>query len=122
VPIAGGTDGYVGNRTRGLRVFPYWRFFHGGFAMRRMLKTGLCAAVLLAAPFAAQAGTLEGVGIGAGVGAAVAGPPGAIVGGVVGATVGGPNIVTRDRVYYTRAQARKVCWRDDLGRRHCRWR
>lgn len=87
----------------------------------RMLKTGLITAALLL-PFAAQAGTLEGVGIGAGVGAAVAGPPGAVVGGVAGAVVGGPNIVTRDRVYYTRARAIKTCWRDDLGRRHCRWR
>ena len=90
--------------------------------MRNVMKTGLFAAMLLAAPALAQAGTLEGVGIGAGVGAVVAGPPGAIVGGVAGAVVGGPNIVTRDRYYYTRAQARKVCWRDDLGRRHCRYR
>ena len=90
--------------------------------MRIVLKTGLLAAVLLAAPLAAQAGTLEGAAIGAGAGAVVAGPPGAVVGGVAGAAIGGPNIVTRDRVYYTRASARKVCWRDDLGRRHCRWR
>jgi hypothetical protein len=37
---------------------------------------------------------------------------------VIGATVGGPNIVTRP--YY--AQARRVCWRDNRGIRHCRWR
>lgn len=90
--------------------------------MRIMLKTGLLAAMLMAAPALAQAGTLEGVGIGAGVGAAVAGPPGAVVGGVAGAVVGGPNIVTRDRVYYTRARATKVCWRDSRNIRHCRWR
>jgi hypothetical protein len=91
--------------------------------MRIVLKTTLLAAMLIAAPLAAQAGTVEGVAIGAGAGAAVAGPPGAIVGGVAGAVVGGPNIVTRDRYYVrTRAQARKVCWRDDLGRRHCKWR
>ena len=89
----------------------------------RIVKTGLMAAMLVAAPLAAQAGTVEGVAIGAGAGAAVAGPPGAIVGGVAGAVVGGPNIVTRDRYYVrTRAQAKKVCWNDNLGRRHCRWK
>jgi uncharacterized protein YcfJ len=74
--------------------------------------------MMMAAPIMAKAGTLEGAAIGGGVGAAVAGPPGAIVGGAVGAVVGGPNIVPR-RTY---AQARRVCWRDRLGHRHCRWR
>ena len=87
--------------------------------MRVALKGGLIAAMLIAAPVLAQAGTLEGAAIGAGAGAVVAGPPGAVVGGVAGAVVGGPNIVTR-RHYY--AQARKVCWRDRAGLRHCRWR
>ncbi|HET7681471.1 MAG TPA: hypothetical protein VFK79_15210 [Xanthobacteraceae bacterium] len=86
--------------------------------MRAAFKTGLIALVLIAAPAAAQAGTVEGVAIGAGTGAVVAGPPGAVVGGVIGAVVGGPNIVTH-RHY---AQARRVCWRDRLGHRHCRWR
>jgi len=91
--------------------------------MRAMLKTGLIVLTLAAAPFAAQAGTVEGVAIGAGAGAAVAGPPGAIVGGVAGAVVGGPDIVTR-RHYYSRhyAQARRICWNDSLGHRHCKWR
>lgn len=86
--------------------------------MRAALKSGLLVAMLMAAPAVAQAGTVEGAAIGAGTGAVVAGPPGAVVGGVIGATVGGPNIVTR-RTY---ARGERVCWRDKLGHRHCRWR
>ena len=86
--------------------------------MRAALKTGVILLMLTAAPFVAQAGTLEGVAIGAGAGAAVAGPPGAIVGGVAGAVVGGPNIVSQ-RSY---ARAQRVCWRDRLGHRQCKWR
>ena len=86
--------------------------------MRAVFKTGLLAVMLLAAPAAVQAGTVEGVAIGAGVGAAVAGPPGAVVGGVAGAITGGPNIVTH-RHY---ARAKRVCWHDRAGQRHCRWR
>ena len=56
--------------------------------MRTFLKAGLLTFALMAAPIAAQAGTLEGVAIGAGAGAVVAGPPGAVVGGVVGAIAG----------------------------------
>ena len=82
--------------------------------MRAVFKAGMIALMLLAAPAAVQAGTVEGVAIGAGVGAAVAGPPGAVVGGVAGAITGGPNIVTRP--------AKRVCWRDRAGQRHCRWR
>jgi osmotically inducible lipoprotein OsmB len=90
--------------------------------MRAALKGGLIVAMLLAAPAAVQAGTVEGAAIGAGTGAVIAGPPGAVVGGVIGATVGGPNIVTPHRVYYTRARAHRSCWHDRLGHRHCRWR
>lgn len=85
--------------------------------MRAAPKAGIVV-LMLAAPVAAQAGTIEGVAIGAGTGAVVAGPPGAVVGGVVGAVVGGPNIVSR-RSY---AKAKRVCWHDRLGTRHCRWR
>jgi uncharacterized protein YcfJ len=86
--------------------------------MRTALKTGIILLMLSAAPLTVQAGTLEGAAIGAGAGAAIAGPPGAVVGGVTGAVVGGPNIVSR-RSY---AYAHRVCWRDRLGVRHCRWR
>ena len=82
--------------------------------MRSMLKAGLIALTLAAVPFAAQAGTLEGVAIGAGTGAVVAGPPGAVVGGVVGAVVGGPNIVGR--------RGHRTCWINSNGYRRCGWR
>ena len=81
--------------------------------MRSMLKTGLLVLTLAALPFAAQAGTLEGVAIGAGTGAVIAGPPGAVVGGVVGAVVGGPNIVRHRH---------RHCWINDNGYRRCAWR
>lgn len=82
--------------------------------MNAFLK-GACLTVALAAmPFAAQAGTLEGVAIGAGAGAVIAGPPGAVVGGVVGAVTGGPNIVHRGRYRH--------CWTGRDGYRHCSWR
>ena len=77
------------------------------------LKAGLLTLALVAAPIAAQAGTLEGVAIGAGAGAVVAGPPGAVVGGVVGAVTGGPNIVNRRH---------RHCWTGNDGFRHCSWR
>jgi len=86
--------------------------------MRVALTGALLAVMLAAAPALVQAGPVEGAVIGGGVGAAVAGPPGAVVGGVTGAIVGGPNLVSR-RSY---ARAHRVCWRDRLGHRHCRWR
>ena len=82
--------------------------------MRSMLKAGLLVVTLAAMPFAAEAGTIEGVAIGAGTGAVVAGPPGAIVGGVVGAVVGGPNIVRSGR--------HRHCWTNRNGYRRCGWR
>jgi hypothetical protein len=81
--------------------------------MRSMIKTGMLALMLVAAPIVAQAGTLEGVAIGAGTGAVVAGPPGAVVGGVIGGVVGGPNIV---------GHRHRHCWIDDSEYRHCGWR
>lgn len=87
--------------------------------MRTLLKVGIVALSLTAAPIAVQAGTLEGAGIGAGVGAVVAGPPGAVVGGAVGAVVGGPNIITGKPRY---ARTHRVCWRDDRGYRRCAYR
>jgi hypothetical protein len=80
--------------------------------MRSVVKTGLFVLMLAATPFAAQAGTLEGVAIGAGTGAVIAGPPGAIVGGVIGGVVGGPNIVHH----------RRHCWINENGYRRCGWR
>ena len=81
--------------------------------MRAVFKAGMIALMLLAAPAAVQAGTIEGVAIGAG-GAPRSPDLPAVVGGVAGAITGGPNIVTRP--------AKRVCWRDRAGQRHCRWR
>jgi outer membrane lipoprotein SlyB len=80
--------------------------------MKSFIKAALVTLTLVAAPIAAQAGTLEGVAIGAGAGAVIAGPPGAVVGGVVGAVTGGPNIIHR-RGY-------RHCWIGRDGYRHCR--
>jgi osmotically inducible lipoprotein OsmB len=82
--------------------------------MRSMIKNGLFVLMLVAAPIAAQAGTLEGVAIGAGTGAVIAGPVGAVAGGVIGGVVGGPNIVHRHR--------HRDCWTNDYGQRRCSWR
>ena len=79
--------------------------------MNSFLKAGLLTLALVAAPIAAQAGTLEGVAIGAGAGAVIAGPPGAVVGGVVGAVTGGPNIINRRGTLH--------CWTGRDGYRHC---
>ena len=81
--------------------------------MRSILKAGILVFTLTAMPFAAQAGTLEGVAIGAGSGAIIAGPPGAVVGGVIGGVVGGPNIIRHRH---------RHCWTNDSGNRHCAWR
>ena len=81
--------------------------------MRSLIKTGLLVLTLAAVPFAATAGTIEGVAIGAGTGAVIAGPPGAVVGGVVGAAVGGPNLVRRGH---------RHCWTNSYGHRRCGWR
>ncbi len=85
--------------------------------MRSILKAtvtaGIFALALTALPFAAQAGTLEGVAIGAGSGAVIAGPPGAVVGGVIGGVVGGPNIVHRRH---------RQCWTNSYGNRRCSYR
>ena len=81
--------------------------------MRSLIKSGLLVLTLAALPFAAQAGTLEGVAIGAGSGALIAGPPGAVVGGVIGGVVGGPNIVRRGN---------RHCWINRNGYRRCSWR
>ena len=78
--------------------------------MRTFLKSGLLVLTLAALPFAAQAGTLEGVAIGAGSGAVIAGPPGAVVGGVIGGVVGGPNLVRRGH---------RHCWTNSYGHRRC---
>jgi hypothetical protein len=80
--------------------------------MRSLIKSGLLLLSLAVLPFAAQAGTLEGVAIGAGSGAVIAGPPGAVVGGVIGGVVGGPNLVRRGH---------RHCWINSYGHRRCNY-
>lgn len=87
--------------------------------MHALLKAGTIALLLAAAPFAVQAGTLEGVAIGAGTGAVIAGPPGAVVGAVIGGTVGGPDVVTRRNRDHRNVSDRRDCWTGIDGYRYC---
>jgi outer membrane lipoprotein SlyB len=67
----------------------------------------------------ALGGAIVGAGAGAVIGGAVTGrPEGAAVGAVIGGTTGaavGANADERD-------YRNRTCWRDDFGRRHCRYR
>jgi osmotically inducible lipoprotein OsmB len=80
----------------------------------RKVVIGIVALAALSIASTANAGsndsTLTGVAIGAGSGAVIAGPIGAVAGGLIGAVVGGPTF-----------HRQKHCWRDDRGRRHCKW-
>ena len=88
--------------------------------MRGIVLAGITSLMislaLIATPLSAQAGerTVTGAAIGAGAGAIVLGPVGAVAGGAIGAWVGGPRI--------SRSAARKRCWHDNAGVRHCHWR
>ena len=88
----------------------------------RSFVIATAAAALLAGTVVAEAqrsttGTVGGAAAGVAVGS-VAGPPGMIVGGLVGAGVGNA-VGPRDT--YARG-AKRTCWRDMRGVRHCRWR
>ncbi len=96
-----------------------------------MRKTFLAAATLTALaatatimPMSANAqsnavgGAIVGAGAGAVIGGAVTGrPEGAAVGAVIGGTTGAAIGANAEPRYRTR-----TCWRDDWGRRHCRYR
>jgi outer membrane lipoprotein SlyB len=82
--------------------------------MHSIIKSGMLVASMMAMPFGAHAGTLEGVAIGAGTGAVVAGPVGAVAGGVIGGIVGGPNLKRHHR--------HRHCWTTYNGHRRCGWR
>jgi osmotically inducible lipoprotein OsmB len=83
--------------------------------MRKTILIVATLAGLSALPVSAHAqnavgGAIVGAGAGAVIGGAVTGrPEGAAVGAVIGA-----NAEPRYRS--------RVCWHDDWGRRHCRWR
>jgi hypothetical protein len=85
-------------------------------SMRRIFVTVAMLATLGVTTVGANAQerAMTGAAIGAGAGLLVLGPIGAVAGGAVGAYVGGPRI--------TRVGARKKCWRDRDGERHCRSR
>jgi hypothetical protein len=91
--------------------------------------------VLAAATFAALAsaaipsanaqnavgGAIVGAGAGAVIGGAVTGrPEGAAVGAVIGGTTGAAIGANAGERHYRHRS--RVCWHDDWGRRHCRWR
>lgn len=84
--------------------------------MTRIFITAALAATLgvMSVTAQAQERAVTGAAIGAGAGLLVLGPIGAVAGGAVGAYVGGPRLA--------RTGAKKKCWRDRDGERHCRWR
>lgn len=84
--------------------------------MTRIFITAALAAMLgvMSVTAQAQERAVTGAAIGAGAGLLVLGPIGAVAGGAVGAYVGGPRLA--------RTGAKKKCWRNRDGERHCRWR
>ncbi|RDV05091.1 glycine zipper domain-containing protein [Undibacter mobilis] len=95
-----------------------------------MRKAILCAATLAALatmPVGAGAqnavgGAIVGAGAGAVIGGAVTGrAEGAAVGAIIGGTTGAAVGANADERRY-RHRDRRVCWHDDWGRRHCRYR
>jgi outer membrane lipoprotein SlyB len=92
--------------------------------MRKMILAATTLAALVAIPAGANAqsstvgGAIIGAGTGAVIGGAVSGrPEGAAVGAVIGGTTGAAIGAQAEPRYRDR-----VCWRDDWGRRHCRYR
>lgn len=93
--------------------------------MRKTILAGLTFAALAAmGPMSASAqnnalgGAIVGAGAGAIIGGAATGrPEGAAVGAVIGGTTGAAIGANAEPRYRTR-----TCWRDDWGRRHCRYR
>ncbi len=91
--------------------------------MRKAILVAVTLAVMSTLSVGANAqdavgGAILGAGAGAVIGGAVTGRAGgAAVGAVIGGTTGaaiGANAGPRYR--------QRVCWRDDWGHRHCRWR
>jgi osmotically inducible lipoprotein OsmB len=91
--------------------------------MRKTILIVATLAGLSALPVSAHAqnavgGAIVGAGAGAVIGGAVTGrPEGAAVGAVIGGTTGAAIGANAEPRYRSR-----VCWHDDWGRRHCRWR
>jgi hypothetical protein len=99
--------------------------------MRKAIIAAATLATLAFAPLNANAqnavgGAIVGGAAGAAIGGAVTrSPEGAAVGAAIGATTGaavGANADVRGRYYYNRRYYNhRHCWRDDWGRRHCRY-
>ncbi|MCW5691189.1 MAG: glycine zipper 2TM domain-containing protein [Pseudolabrys sp.] len=82
-------------------------------------------AALISMPVGAQADALGGAIVGAGAGAIIGGaatgrPEGAAVGAVIGGTTGAAVGANAEERHYRHRS--RVCWHDDWGRRHCRYR
>ncbi|MCX7295898.1 MAG: glycine zipper domain-containing protein [Hyphomicrobiales bacterium] len=93
--------------------------------MRKTVLAALTFAAMTAmVPMSANAqnnalgGAIVGAGAGAIIGGAATGrPEGAAVGAVIDGTTGAAIGANAEPHYRTR-----TCWRDDWGRRHCRYR
>lgn len=96
--------------------------------MRKAILAAAILAALATMPVGANAqdavgGAIVGAGAGAVIGGAATGRAegaavGAIIGGTTGAAIGAN---AEERRYRHRTRSR-VCWEDDWGRRHCRYR
>jgi osmotically inducible lipoprotein OsmB len=94
--------------------------------MRKAILVVAAFAALAVSPATVQAqdalgGAIVGAGAGAVIGGAATGRAegaavGAVIGGTTGAAIGAS---AEQRRYRSRT---RVCWRDDWGRRHCRYR
>jgi hypothetical protein len=92
-----------------------------------IIATAALAALTMGSAAAnAQSATIGGAVVGAGTGAVIGGAvgggngaaAGAVIGGVTGAAVGANAEARYDRGY----RRERVCFRDNFGRRHCRYR
>lgn len=96
--------------------------------MRKAILAAATLAALATMPVGANAqnavgGAIVGAGAGAVIGGAVTGrPEGAAVGAVIGGTTGAAVGANAEERHYRRSQRTRVCWEDDWGRRHCRYR
>lgn len=99
---------------------------HWEVTMRKTLIAAASLAVLSAMPMTTASaqdplgGAIVGGVTGGLIGGAVGGGRGAAVGAAVGATTGAVIGAQGEPRYYRYRE--RVCWFDDLGYRHCRWR
>jgi osmotically inducible lipoprotein OsmB len=100
---------------------------NGGKPMRKAILAAATFAALTLSPINASAqNAVGGAIVGAGAGAVIGGAAthsgeGAAIGAAIGATTGAAIGANADVDVRTRHRQR-VCWHDDWGHRHCRWR